>query len=73
MKILNIDFNESVKWNEEIVLEMLKKHNKTKTEKELKALIKASKLIKYELPKVIIESGKGKAKATEHDRDADNI
>lgn len=60
MKILNIDFNESVKWNEEIVLGMLKKHNKTKTEKELKALIKASKLIKYELPKVIIESGKGK-------------
>ena len=73
MKILNIDFNESVKWNEEIVLDMLKKHNKDKTEKELKVLIRASKLIKNELPKVIIESGKGKAKAAKYNRDADNI
>jgi hypothetical protein len=73
MKILNIDFNESVKWNEEIVLDMLKKHNKDKTEKELKVLIRASKLIKNELPKVIVESGKGKAKATKYDRDSDNI
>ena len=73
MKILNIDFNESVKWNEEIVLDMLKKHNKYKTEKELKVLIIASKLIKYELPKVIVESGKGKAKVTKYDRDSNNI
>ena len=73
MKILNIDFNESVKWNEEIVLDMLKKHNKDKTEKELKVLIRASKLIKNELPKVIIESRKGKAKTAKYDRDADNI
>ena len=51
MKILNVDFNENVIWNTERVLEILQRSNPKRTEKELKALIKASKLVKNELPK----------------------
>lgn len=58
MKILNVDFNENVIWNSERVLEILQKANPKSTEKELKALIKASKLVKNELPKDTTKSTK---------------
>jgi hypothetical protein len=73
MKILNVDFNENVVWNSEVVLQILQKANKTSSEKELKALIKASKLIKDELPKTTTKSTKGKKKSITDDRNTDNI
>jgi hypothetical protein len=73
MKILNVDFNENVVWNSEVVLQILQKANKTSSEKELKALIKASKLIKDELPKTITKGAKGKKQSIADNRDPDNI
>jgi hypothetical protein len=73
MKILNVDFNDNVVWNLEVVLHILQKANKTRSEKELKALIKASKLIKDELPKTTSKGTKGKKQSISNDRDTDNI
>ena len=61
MKILNISFSEKVEWTEEVVLTMLKKYSKLE-DKELIKLIKASKLVKYELQKDTPKSYKRKGK-----------
>jgi len=61
MKILNINFSNKVEWTEEVVLSMLKKYSKLE-DKELIKLIKASKLVKYELQKDTKQSYKRKGK-----------
>jgi len=73
MKILNVDFNTDVVWNEEIALNILSKANPNRTEKELKTLIKASKLVKDGVSKNATKSAKRKADATSTDWNADNI
>lgn len=73
MKILNVDFNTDVVWNEEIALNILSKANPDRTEKELKTLIKASKLVKDGVPKNATKSGKRKTDAPSTDWNADNI
>lgn len=73
MKILNVDFNENVIWNTERVLEILQRANPKRTEKELKVLIKASKLVKNELPKDIAKSAKRKADDSASVGNSDNI
>ena len=61
MKILNINFSNKVEWTEEVVLSMLKKYSKLE-DKEFIKLIKASKLVKYELQKDTKQSYKRKGK-----------
>lgn len=73
MKILNVDFSQHVEWNNEIVLDILQKANPTKTEKELKALIKASKLVKDELQTTATKGNKRKKSGKPDDRNSDNI
>jgi len=73
MKILNTDFNTDIFWNEENALNILSKANPNRTEKELKTLIKASKLVKYGVSKNATKSGKRKTDASSTDWNADNI
>lgn len=73
MKILNVDFNENIIWNSERVLEILQKANPNHTEKELKALIKASKLVKNELPKDTTKSSKRKTDDPSSFGNSDNL
>lgn len=73
MKILNVDFNDNVIWNSERVLEILQRANQKRTEKELKALIKASKLVKNELPKDTAKSSKRKTDDSSSFGNSDNI
>ena len=73
MKILNVDFNDNVIWNTERVLEILQRANPKRTEKELKALIKASKLVKNELPKDTAKSTKRKTDDSASFGNSDNI
>jgi len=73
MKILNVDFNDNVIWNSERVLEILQRANPKRTEKELKALIKASKLVKNELPKDTAKSSKRKTDDSSSFGNSDNI
>ena len=73
MKILNTDFNTDIVWNEENALNILSKANPNRTEKELKTLIKASKLVKDGVSKNATKSGKRKTDVASTDRDSDNI
>ena len=73
MKILNVNFNENVVWSLESALPILQKANPNRTEKELIALLKASKLVKNELPKNTSKSAKGKGKRKADDRNTDNL
>ena len=73
MKILNVDFNENVIWNSERVLEILQIANPKCTEKELKALIKASKLVKNELPKDTSKGSKRKSNDSASVGNVDNL
>lgn len=73
MKILNTDFNTNIVWNEENALNILSKANSNRTEKELKTLIKASKLVKDGVSKNATKSGKGKTDVASTDWNTDNI
>lgn len=73
MKILNVDFSESVEWSYETMLPILKKANPNLTDKELKALIKASKLVKNGISKTTTESAERKEPSFPDYRNANNI
>ena len=73
MKILNVDFEEKVIWGYDTMMPILKRANPNRTEKELKTLIKASKLVKDGVPKNATKSGKRKTDTTTTDWNADNI
>jgi len=73
MKILNVDFNYDIVWSSETALSILQKANPNKTEKELLALIKASKLVKDELQPTTSKSTKRENPSESNDRDSDNI
>ena len=73
MKVLNVDFNENIVWSYESALPILQKANPTKTEKELKALLKASKIVKDELPKNTAKSSKRKVNDSASVGNVDNI
>jgi len=73
MKVLNVDFNESIIWSYETALSILQKANPNKTEKELKALLKASKIVKNELRKNTTESTEGKGIDSASIGDSNNL
>ena len=73
MKVLNVDFNEKIVWSYESALQILQKANPTKTEKELKALLKASKIVKDELPKNTSKGSKRKGNDSTSIGNTDNI
>ena len=73
MKVLNVDFNEKIVWSYESALPILQKANPTKTEKELKALLKASKIVKDELPKNTAKSSKRKSNDSASFGNYDNL
>jgi len=73
MKVLNVDFNENIIWSYESALPILKRANPTKTEKELKSLLKASKIVKDELPKNTSKGSKRKGNDSASVGNVDNI
>lgn len=73
MKVLNVDFNDSVKWSYESALPILQKANPNKSEKELKVLLKASKIVKDELPKNTSKGTKRKSNDSASVGNVDNI
>lgn len=73
MKILNVDFSENVVWSYDAILPILRKANPARTEKELKALINASKLVKDELQTTTTKSNKRKKSDKSNDWNSDNI
>ena len=73
MKILNVDFNENVIWSYDTMMPILKRANPNRTEKELKTLIKASKLVKDGVSKNATKSGKRKTDVASTDGDTDNL
>jgi len=73
MKILNVDFNDNIVWSYDTMMPILKKANPNRTEKELKTLIKASKLVKDGVSKNATKSEKRKTDASSTDWNADNI
>lgn len=68
MKILNVDFNESLEWSEDAALKILEKANPQKSKSELKKLIKTSGLCK-----TVTKSKKRESSSDADAGDANNV
>lgn len=73
MRILNVNYKDEIDWTEAEALKILQRANPNKSEKELKALIKASKLVKNGLQTTTSKSKNRKGKHSTDNRDANNI